>query len=81
MDLFSSTPGAPEPLAVFVGVPNDISPVVLVDKTSAKSGLVGHLTLNTVPSVGPDGAVTFATVAQESAGGNAIYCRCLPPSR
>jgi hypothetical protein len=73
--------GAPEPLAVFVGIPNEISPVVLVDKTSAKSGLVGHLTLNTVPSVGPDGAVTFATVAQESAGGNAIYCRCLPPSR
>jgi hypothetical protein len=73
--------GAPEPLAVFVGIPNNISPVVLIDMTSARSGLVGHLTLNTVPSLGPDGAVTFATVEQESAGGNGIYCRCPPPSR
>jgi hypothetical protein len=38
---------------------------------------VGHLTLNTVLSVGPDGAVTLATVAQESAGGTrstAVAC-------
>jgi hypothetical protein len=73
--------GAPEPLAVFVGKPDNISPVILIDKTSPRGDLVGHLTLNTVPSVGPDGAVTFATVAQESAGGNAIYCRCPPLSR
>jgi hypothetical protein len=73
--------GAPEPLAVFVGLPDNISPPTLIDRTSPRGDLVGHLTLNTVPSVGVDGAVTFATVAQESAAGNAIYCRCLPPNR
>jgi hypothetical protein len=37
---------------------------------------IGRFALNAVAVAGPGGAVTFATVGQEEAGHNAIYCRC-----
>ena len=42
---------------------------------------IGRFALNAVAMAGPDGALTFATVAQEEGEHNAIYCRCPEPAR
>jgi len=45
-------------------------------ETLPHGGTIGRFALNTVAVAGPDGALTFATVAQEKGERNAIYCRC-----
>ena len=68
--------GGPGPLAAFAGVLGDVKRVAIMGETLPQGGTVGRFALNTVAVAGPDGALTFATVAQEKGEHNAIYCRC-----
>jgi hypothetical protein len=45
-------------------------------ETLSPGGTIGRFALNTVAMAGANGALTFATVAQEKGERNAIYCRC-----
>ena len=73
--------GGPGPLAAFAGTAGDVRRVVTVGETLPEGGTIGRFALNTVAVAGPDGALTFATVAQEKGERNAIYCRCPRPAR
>jgi hypothetical protein len=66
----------PGPLAAFAGALGDVQRVAIMGETLPQGGTVGRFALNTVAVAGPDGALTFATVAQEKGERNAIYCRC-----
>jgi len=66
----------PGPLAAFAGALGDVQRVAIMGETLPQGGTVGRFALNTVAVAGPDGALTFATVAQEKGEHNAIYCRC-----
>ena len=68
--------GGPGPLAAFTGTSGDIRRVATMDETLPQGGTIGRFALNTVAAAGPNGALTFATVAQEKGERNAIYCRC-----
>jgi hypothetical protein len=73
--------GGPGPLAAFAGVPGDIRRVAIMGETLPQGGSIGRFALNGVAVAGPDGALTFATVAQKEGERNAIYCRCPAPAR
>jgi hypothetical protein len=45
-------------------------------ETLPQGGTIGRFVLNAVAAAGPNGALTFATVAQQEGERNAIYCRC-----
>jgi hypothetical protein len=68
--------GGPGPLAAFAGAPDDIRRIATMGETLPQGERIGRFALNAVAVAGPGGAVTFATVAQEEGGHNAIYCRC-----
>ena len=71
--------GGPGPLAAFAGAMNDVSRVATMGETLPQGGTIGRFALNTVAVAGPNGALTFATVAQKEGERNAIYCRCPEP--
>src|SRR5712692_6237513 len=73
--------GGPGPLAVFAGEAGDIRRVATMGETLPQGELIGRFALNAVAVAGPGGGLTFATVAQENGGRNAIYCRCPEPAR
>ena len=73
--------GGPGPLAAFAGAAGDVRRVATMGETLPEGGTIGRFALNTVAVAGPDGALTFATVAQDKAERNAIYCRCPGPAR
>ncbi len=73
--------GVPGPLAAFAGVLGDVQRVAIIGETLPQGGTIGRFAPNTVAMVGPGGALTFATVAQEDGERNAIYCRCPGPAR
>jgi hypothetical protein len=68
--------GGPAPLAAFAGAIGDVRRIAAMGETLPQGGTIGRFALNTVAVAGPDGAVTFATVAQQKGERNAIYCRC-----
>ena len=68
--------GGPGPLAAFAGALGDVQRVAIMGETLPHGATIGRFALNTVAVAGPDGALTFATVAQEKGERNAIYCRC-----
>jgi hypothetical protein len=73
--------GGPGPLAAFAGPPGDVRRVATTGETLQHGGAIGRFALNAVAAAGPDGALTFATVAQEEGERNAIYCRCPASAR
>jgi hypothetical protein len=73
--------GGPGPLAAFAGREGDIMRVATMGETLPQGERIGRFALNAVAMAGPDGALTFATVAQEEGEHNAIYCRCPVPAR
>lgn len=73
--------GAPVPLAAFAAKAGDVRQVAAMGEPLPQGGTIGRFALNTVVVAGPDGALTFATVAQEEGERNAIYCRCPEPDR
>ena len=73
--------GGPGALAAFAGAAGDVRRVATMGETLPEGGTIGRFALNTVAVAGPDGALTFATVAQDKAERNAIYCRCPGPAR
>src|SRR6516164_9573156 len=73
--------GGPGPLAAFAGPADDVRRVATMGETLPEGGTIGRFALNAVAVAGPDGALTFATVAQDKAERNAIYCRCPGPAR
>ena len=68
--------GGPGPLAAFAGAPDAITRIATMGEMLPQGERIGRFALNAVAVAGPGGAVTFATVGQEEAGHNAIYCRC-----
>src|SRR6266851_8153050 len=73
--------GGSGPLAAFAGTVGDVRRVAAMGETLPQGELIGRFALNSVAVAGPGGALTFATVAQENGGRNAIYCRCPKPAR
>jgi hypothetical protein len=73
--------GGSGPLAAFAGSAGDIRRVATMGEMLPQGELIGRFALNAVAVAGPGGALTFATVAQEKGGSNAIYCRCPGPAR
>jgi hypothetical protein len=72
--------GGSGPLAAFAGSASDIRRVATMGEMLPQGELIGRFALNAVAMAGPGGALTFATVAQEKGGTNAIYCRCPGPT-
>ncbi len=68
--------GGPGPLAVFAGRPGEIRRVAAMGEPLPQGGRVGRFALNAVAAAGPGGAATFATIADQEVGRNAIFCRC-----
>jgi hypothetical protein len=54
----------------------DVRRVATMGETLPEGATIGRFALNTVAVAGPNGTLTFATVAQEKGERNAIYCRC-----
>ena len=73
--------GGPGPLAAFAGVAGDVKRVATMGEPLPQGGTIGRFALNAVAVAGPDGALTFATIAQQEGERNAIYCRCPEPAR
>ena len=73
--------GEPGPLAAFAGEAGRVSRVATMGETLPQGGTIGRFALNAVAAAGPDGALTFAAVAQQQGERNAIYCRCPEPPR
>ena len=72
--------GGPGPLAAFAGAPGDVRRVATMGEALPQGGRIGRFALNAVAVAGPGGALTFATVAQDEAEHNAIYCHCPEPA-
>ena len=72
--------GGPGPLAAFAGPAGEVRRVATTGETLPQGGTIGRFALNAVAVAGPDGALTFATVAQKEGERNAIYCRCPAPA-
>jgi hypothetical protein len=73
--------GGPGPLAAFAGPAGDIRRVAAMGETLPQGELIGRFALNSVAVAGPNGALTFATVAESEGQRNAIYCNCPEPAR
>jgi hypothetical protein len=73
--------GGPGPLAAFAGAADDIKRVAIMGETLPQGELIGRFALNAVAVAGPDGALTFATVAESEGQRDAIYCNCSEPAR
>jgi hypothetical protein len=81
MAFIAALDGGPGQLAAFAGTADDIRRVATMGETLPQGEVIGRFALNSVAVAGPGGALTFATVAQEKAGRNAIYCRCPESAR
>jgi len=68
--------GGSGPLAAFAGPAGDIRRVAAMGEPLPDGGRIGRFALNAVAVAGPGGTLTFATVAQDEAERNAIYCQC-----
>jgi hypothetical protein len=73
--------GGPGPLAAFAGTPGRVRRVALMGEALPGGGQIGRFVLNAVAVAGPDGGLTFATMADQEGEHNAIYCRCPLRSR
>jgi hypothetical protein len=76
MAFIAALDGASGPLAAFAGTPGNISRVAAMGEPLPEGGQVGRFALNAVAVAGRSGAVTFATIAEASGEGAAIFCRC-----
>ena len=65
----------PGPLAVFAGSVGHMERVATMGETLPSGERLGRFPLNAVAVAGPDGALTFATVAEEEGERNTIYRR------
>jgi hypothetical protein len=45
-------------------------------ETLPGGAVISRFALNAVAAAGPDGSVTFPTIASRAADQNAIWCRC-----
>lgn len=68
--------GGPGPLAAFAGTPGHVRRVAMMGEGLPGGGQIGRFVLNAVAVAGPDGRLTFATMADREGEHNAIYCRC-----
>ena len=73
--------GGPGPFAIFLANSGAVQRVATMGERLPEGEVIGRFALNAVPAVGPGGAVTFATAAEEKDQRNAIYCRCPEPAR
>ncbi|MBV9250816.1 MAG: hypothetical protein JO227_16390 [Acetobacteraceae bacterium] len=71
--------GGPGPLAAFAGRGAEIQRIAIIGEILPGGGRIGRFALNAVAVAGPNGAVTFATSAQQDGELSAIYCRCPAP--
>ena len=71
--------GGPGPLAVFAGKAGDVGRVATMGEILPQGEVIGRFALNAVAAAGPDGALTFTTVAERERERNVIYCRCPRP--
>ena len=65
----------PGPLAVFAGSVGHMERVATMGEMLPSGERLGRFPLNAVAVAGPDGALTFATVAEEEGERNTIYRR------
>jgi hypothetical protein len=70
--------GGSGPLAVFAGSAGRLERVATMGETLPSGERLGRFPLNAVAVAGPNGALTFATVAEQEGERNTIYCRQLP---
>ena len=63
----------PGSLGIYVGTPGAIHRVAMVGDHFANGGVIPALALNSVTSVGSQGGLTFATMANPESGQNGIY--------
>jgi hypothetical protein len=61
----ASLDGAPRQLAAFAGTTGELWPVASMGERLPGSGQIGRFVLNAIATVGPGGALTFATMAGE----------------
>ena len=54
--------------------------VATMGESLPQGGSIGRIALSAVASAGPSGMVSFPSVAQNEAEGNAIWCRCPGPA-
>ncbi|HKW53999.1 MAG TPA: choice-of-anchor tandem repeat NxxGxxAF-containing protein [Stellaceae bacterium] len=73
--------GGPGPFAVFLANSGAVERVATMGERLPEGEVIGRFALNAVPGVGPGGALTFATAAEETDERSAIYCRCPDPTR
>jgi hypothetical protein len=73
--------GGPGPLAAFAGAAGEIQRVAMPGERLPQGEVIGRFALSAVAAAGPDGALTFVTVAQAKDERTAIYCRCPEPAR
>jgi hypothetical protein len=64
----------PGPLAIFTGKPAHLERVATMGETLPSGERLGRFPLNAVAVAGPNGTLTFATIAEEGER-NTIYCR------
>jgi hypothetical protein len=70
----------PAPVAAFLAEPGDVRRVAATGEKLPQGEIIGRFALNAVAVVGPGGAVTFATVAENPGEESAIWCRCPLPA-
>ena len=73
--------GGPGPLAAFAGAAGDMRRIATMGERLPQGEFIGSFALNSVAVAGPNGALTFATVAESEGQRNAIYCNCPEPAR
>jgi hypothetical protein len=73
--------GGPGPLAAFAGAAGDMRRIATMGERLPQGEFIGRFALNSVAVAGPNGALTFATVAESEGQRNAIYCNCPEPAR
>jgi hypothetical protein len=81
MAFVAALDGGPGPLAVFAGPAGGIGRAAMTGETLPHGGRIGRFALNAVAAVGSADTLTFATIGQDEAERNAIYCRCPAPAR
>jgi hypothetical protein len=72
--------GGPGPVGAFAGAAGAVKRVATAGETLPHDGTIGRPAMTAVAAAGPGGAVSFATMAQKAAEGNAIWCRCPGPA-
>jgi hypothetical protein len=73
--------GGPGPLAAFAGPAGGVDRIATMGETLPDGTRIGRFALNAVAAAGPNGAMTFVTVAGSDGNPGAIWCRCSTPQR